>query len=279
MPLTFDFCRPICTVIASLLNPFGARLQRIDDLNSHVSDVSRRPGLNLPSLLSGPRGQFVGAVFIGAMGALALAVSLVGPAPLALCAVLLAFLAASTLATVHLGRGYPHASVGWCNLVTLARLVLVCALLATVFAPASVLMIVGVASVALALDGLDGCLARKQGFESDFGARFDMEVDAALGMVLAIGAWSAGTVGLAVLLLGLPRYGFAAAAWQWPWINKALPARFGRKVVCVVQIVALIALQVPSLSGLPAVIVLLVALVALGWSFGRDLRWLWQSRA
>ena len=208
---------------------------------------------------------------------------LVGPAPGALAMAMAGYLIGVSLVTMSLRRDYPHASLGLCNLVTLGRLVMVCALLAPLVAPGSVRAIIALASVALVLDGLDGWLARRQGYESEFGARFDMEVDAALGMILALNAWVAGAVGPAVLLLGLPRYAFAAAAWRWPWIAGALPERFGRKVVCVLQIVALIALQLPTLlptmAGLPAVAILVAALAALAWSFGRDLLWLWQSRS
>ena len=48
------------------------------------------------------------------------------------------------------------------------------------------------AGFALALDGVDGHLARRFDQVSDFGARFDMEVDAALILVLCIGlSWVA----------------------------------------------------------------------------------------
>ena len=40
-----------------------------------------------------------------------------------------------------------------------------------------------------ALDGVDGWLARRSGIASAFGARFDMEIDALLILVLAVLAW------------------------------------------------------------------------------------------
>lgn len=184
------------------------------------------------------------------------------------------YLLAVVLIATLMQRGYPFAVLGLGNLVTLLRLVLTSAFLAPLVAPGVVPAMVIVALLALLLDGVDGWLARRQGRESDFGARFDMEVDAALGLVLALNVWTAGTLGPEVLLLGLPRYLFALAAWQLPWIGGTLPERFSRKVVCVVQIVALIALQIPALAGAPAVAIFAAALAALAWSFGRDLLWL-----
>ncbi|THF72629.1 MAG: hypothetical protein E8G75_10490 [Sulfitobacter sp. SK025] len=57
-----------------------------------------------------------------------------------------------------------------------------------------------------------------------------------------------------------------------------LPDRFGRKVVCVIQIAALIALQAPVVSGGIALSVTLGAALALIWSFGRDILWLWRHQ-
>ena len=81
-----------------------------------------------------------------------------------------------------------------------------------------------VAALALALDGIDGWLARREGLTSGFGARFDMEVDSALALILALNAWAAGTAGAIVLLIGLPRYAFAAAALAFPWLDRPRPS-------------------------------------------------------
>jgi phosphatidylglycerophosphate synthase len=176
-------------------------------------------------------------------------------------------------------RGFPHPTLGACNVVTLARLALTAALLAPLAGgTAPPMAIVTLAALALSLDGLDGWLARRTAWVSDFGARFDMEVDSGLALVLALNAWTAGMAGLAVLLLGLPRYLFAAALLVFPWLNRPLPDRFSRKAVCVAQIAGLMALQLPVFAGLPAQMIVAAILVALVWSFGRDLVWLWRAK-
>lgn len=58
-----------------------------------------------------------------------------------------------------------------------------------------------------------------------------------------------------------------------------LPDRIGRKTVCVIQIAALIALQVPVLPDVYASAIVTIAALALIWSFGRDILWLWRRRA
>ena len=55
--------------------------------------------------------------------------------------------------------------------------------------------------------------------------------------------------------------------------------RFGRKVVCVIQIAALILLQMPGLMPGQAQVVAWCDVLALIWSFGRDVLWLWGHRA
>lgn len=243
-----------------------------------MSHAPRRPGTALRSLLARPVARFVAAALAGLVVLPPLALLLVGAAPAALALSVVGYLAAAATAAAYMRRHYPHADLGLCNLVTLGRLLLTSALLAPLIAPGTVWGIVAVASSALALDGVDGWLARREARESAFGARFDMEVDTALGVILALNAWAAGVAGPMVLLLGLPRYLFAAAAWPWPWLHRPLPDRYGRKVVCVAQIAALIALQLPALSGAPATAIVIATLVALGWSFGRDVMWLYRNR-
>ena len=65
------------------------------------------------------------------------------------------------------------------------------------------------ASVALVTDAVDGRVARRTGTVSAFGARFDMETDAALLLVLS--TYVARDLGLWVLAIGLARYVFLAA--------------------------------------------------------------------
>jgi hypothetical protein len=116
-----------------------------------------------------------------------------------------------------------------------------------------------------------------EGLTSAFGARFDMETDAAWRLSLRrMSGW--GMTGAEVLILGLMRYVFVLGFWPFPWLAAPLPERFGRKLVCVVQIAALILLQVPDLPRAMALMIAWPAVAALIWSFGRDTLWLWRNR-
>lgn len=184
-----------------------------------------------------------------------------------------------------LPRHYPHPRFGACNTITLLRAGLGATLLTPLLLQggstdiAQSWAIVLVATLALSLDGVDGWLARRDGLSSTFGARFDMEVDAALAFILSLLALADGTVGPVVLVLGLMRYAFVGASWALPWLAAPLPDKMGRKVVCVIQIAALIVLQAPIVTGHLAMAIASGAAVALIWSFGRDILWLWRHRS
>ncbi len=174
----------------------------------------------------------------------------------------------------------PAASLGWAGWVTLTRATLavgVAALTAASFElPTATATLVVLASVALALDFVDGWLARRTATESALGAKLDGEVDAFLILVLSIEV--APTAGGWVLLIGLARYLFLAAGWVFPWLRAPLPRRDWRKTVTAAQGVALVV----AASGVPPLAVsrglLVVALALLAESFGRDVWWLWRHR-
>ncbi len=183
-------------------------------------------------------------------------------------------------------RDYPHARLGLCNIVTHFRATLTAGLAAIVAStvsqasdPALAWSVVAIATIALACDGVDGWAARRSGLSSRFGARFDMEVDSMLALILAVIVWQSGKVGEWVLLLGVMRYLFVVAMWVFPWINRPTPPRFSGKLVCVIQIAALIALIAPWVIGAGAVLIAAAALAAVIWSFGVDLRYLWKTRS
>jgi phosphatidylglycerophosphate synthase len=198
---------------------------------------------------------------------------------LALAASAAVYMGGVALAAALLRRSYPHDRLGLTNVVTLSRMVLVASfvmpLVAGIDYPWTVLAL---ALLALSMDGVDGWLARREGLVSAFGARFDMEVDSALALVLSLLAFASGSAGPLVLVLGLPRYAFAAAGLVFPMLDRPLPDRFGRKVVCVIQLATLIALQLPVLPGAVAAPLVAVAAAGLLWSFGRDIVWLWRER-
>jgi phosphatidylglycerophosphate synthase len=192
---------------------------------------------------------------------------------------LLAYMLAVFVAACGLHRAFPHPRLGLCNVVTLGRLALAGALVAPLAAGIGASWAVfALALLAMSLDGADGWLARRKGFVSRFGARFDMEVDSALALILALNAATGGVAGAMAVLLGLPRYIFVAAGALCPWMRRDLPERFSRKAVCVLQLAVLIALQAPLLPPTLALLLLPVAAVALIWSFATDLVWLWRHR-
>lgn len=180
---------------------------------------------------------------------------------------------------------HPHGGLGPADRVTLARLL--------VALPIGALLLSGVpaadnarwliallGTLALALDGLDGWVARRTGTATPFGARFDMELDAALLLVLSILAWRIGPVGPWVIGIGALRYLFVAAGHFEPRLTGDLPEdQLRRKTVCVLQGAALILAVAPL--GMPGGQVALAALTftALLWSFGVDIAWLLRTGA
>ncbi|RYF81237.1 MAG: CDP-alcohol phosphatidyltransferase family protein [Comamonadaceae bacterium] len=173
----------------------------------------------------------------------------------------------------------PHPRFGPANGITLGRLALVALLAAAVGEPvvnadAFGWAVLGVATVAASLDAVDGPIARRRHEASPFGARFDMETDALLVMVLSALALHLDKAGAWVLAAGAMRYVFVAAAWIWPWLAAPLPERYRRKVVCVVQIVSLILCLCPWLPQPLSAAVAAVGLAALTVSFLLDVVWL-----
>jgi phosphatidylglycerophosphate synthase len=130
-----------------------------------------------------------------------------------------------------------------------------------------------VSTAVMVADGFDGYVARRTGSGSRFGARFDMELDAALLMALSVLVWRDARVGPWVLLIGLMRYAFVAASWIWPELAADLPPSQRRKVVCVIQGVALLVALGPVIPRGVAVVVAAVGLAALVYSFAADVRW------
>jgi phosphatidylglycerophosphate synthase len=171
-------------------------------------------------------------------------------------------------------------SFGPANRVTLGRATLVggvTALVADSFFESSppVTLFVGLTAVALILDGVDGKVARRTGTSTALGARFDMEVDAFLILVLSV--YVSMSMGPWVLLIGGMRYAFVAAARVWPWLNAALPPSTARKTVAAMQGVFLLLAASGYLPWAASFAVTAVALGALVWSFGRDVLWLWRT--
>ena len=165
----------------------------------------------------------------------------------------------------------------WVTLVRATLAVAVAALVADSFARATpVALLVTLAAVALALDLVDGWLARRTGTASALGARFDGEVDAFL--ILALSVYVASSFGAWVLAIGAARYVFGVGEWLVPWMRAPLPPRRWRKVVAAMQGVVL---TVAAADVLPAALTraaLAVALVALVASVGECVWWLWRRR-
>ena len=189
---------------------------------------------------------------------------------------------AMTMAAV-LARGLARGAggrLGPASWVTLARATLavgVAALAADSFTrDTPVALLVTLAAVALALDAVDGRLARRTGTASALGARFDGEVDAFL--ILALSVYVAPAFGAWVLAIGAARYLFLAGEWLLPWMRAPLPPRRWRKVVAAAQGIVLTVAAAEVLPRGLTQALLLAALAALATSVGECTWWLWRRR-
>lgn len=187
----------------------------------------------------------------------------------------------AVLASLIARSWYPpsdQAGFGWANRVTLARATLTIYLAALVplegMLSEHLWTFMGVSLLVLTLDGVDGAVARALGSSTDFGARFDMELDAVFILILCLAVISLEIAGVWVLLIGLMRYGLIVASWRWPWLTHELPASRRRKTICVWQIVTLLIALLPITPRWLASSALLLALALLVYSFAVDTLWL-----
>jgi phosphatidylglycerophosphate synthase len=223
---------------------------------------------------TGPVSGLVGQVLL--LAVMAVTVGL-GPAGW------IAGLTSAALVDATLAHGLirnPAARLGPAGWVTLARATLalgVAALTADSFVRGiPVALYLALATTALALDYVDGEVARRTGTVSELGARLDGEVDAFL--ILALSVYVATIAGAWVLAIGLARYAFGAAGWPLRWMRAELPRRDWRKTVAATQGVVLAVAAADVLPPTLVVAALVTALAMLAESFGRDVLWLWRHR-
>lgn len=190
---------------------------------------------------------------------------------------ILIFTLGATFVVALAERYLAYGSFGPANRVTLARGALIALLLALIGespTTARAWFAVMVASLAVAMDGFDGWLARRRGSSSDFGARFDMETDAVLIFATAALAWQYGKAGSWILAAGLLRYLFAASAYLIPWMRRALPKSRRRQTICVFQALSLVVCLAPALPPAVSYFVAMAGLALLCGSFAVDIVWL-----
>jgi phosphatidylglycerophosphate synthase len=169
--------------------------------------------------------------------------------------------------------------MGPADVVTLGRAALVGGVAALVaeslVGPVPRAVLTALAAVALVLDGVDGRVARNTGTASAVGARFDMEVDSVLVLLLSV--YVAALLGPWVLAIGSAHYALVVARRGLPWLRAPLPPRYWCKVVAVVQGLVLVAAGTGVLPRPVAVLALVVVAALLVESFGREVWELWRS--
>lgn len=223
----------------------------------------------------------IGAAALGLLGAVALVSAATHLSAWFGVKALALFAGAAVCVWRGLQAHVPHARFGAANLVTLLRLALIALLAAGLgepVTPAVAWTALGLSTVAAVLDAVDGPLARRSRQASAFGARFDMETDALLILVLSLLVYALGQAGAWVLAAGALRYAFVLAAWPCPWLAAPLPPSLRRKTVCVVQIVTLIVCLAPIVPPAWSQWIAAAGLAALVWSFAVDTLWLARRR-
>ena len=247
-------------------------------VTSPVTDSTRTA---LASLQASAAAYLAGAGLLG-LGAAWLTWRVQGLAPAYLIQVAASLALTAALVYRALPAHLPRRRFGAANGVTLLRAALTAWLVGYIGYPhglaAAGWWVPGCGGLLLALDGVDGRLARRSGMASPFGARFDMEVDAALILVLAALLYQQGRAGVWILAAGLLRYVFIAAAAVLPWMRRELPPRWRRQTACVVQTAALVAALAPGLAPAWSALLSGLGLGALVLSFAADTVWLYRSR-
>lgn len=175
------------------------------------------------------------------------------------------------LAAQSAGRWAPPGRrFGVANAITAFRVLLLMVLSTLRVSPRAAILLLAL----LALDGLDGAIARKRDEASEFGAQFDMEADALTVLVAGLVIMVSGTVGAFIALPGLLRYVYAIAIHVAPGSRGEAPrSKLGRRAF-VVLMLSLVVCLVPVVPVDGPMAMLSTGLVSFSflrcfhWSFG-----------
>ena len=182
---------------------------------------------------------------------------------------------AAPLALLLGQRRYGVDRLGPADWVTLGRATLTCGVLVAAVGDRPTSVLAALLVPALALDWVDGRVARASGTASELGARLDMEVDALLILVLS---WHVATdVGWWVLGLGLARYLFAAVVWLTPPLQHEPPPRPWCKTVAVLVALVLAAAVLEVLPAAVELLYLVVVSLLLAESFAHEALDRWRA--
>jgi phosphatidylglycerophosphate synthase len=174
------------------------------------------------------------------------------------------------------GRFTAQGDFGSPNALTSLRL-LVALLLATAFHGASGWFWGAAVIALLALDGLDGALARRRGNTSEFGAHFDMETDAFTVLVVVFELWQRGAFATWILTAGLLRYLYVICCALLPPAAGEMPRSLLARYAFLILMLGLatgLALP-PPLGSVGA----LVGTVVVTLSFARSFYFSYASRS
>lgn len=120
--------------------------------------------------------------------------------------------------------------------------------------------------IGLALDGIDGHLARKHKHNSDFGAYFDMETDSFYVAILASFWWLTSIAGVWILFVGFLRYIYVFLLKVFKLEGKKEKStRFAKTIAVVIMIALLTPFALPPFLYTP---ILVIASVLTVYSFG-----------
>ena len=185
-----------------------------------------------------------------------------------------AFIAGGVVVTVLAMRFLSTQTLGLANQITLLRGSLIALLFGLIADYPAPWLVVITASIVLMLDGLDGWIARRFHIANNFGARFDMETDALLLLVLSGLVWQYEQAGPWVLLAGLIRYIFIIFSYFLPFLGQPLPPRRRRQAAFVFQVIALIVCISPIFVQPLSSVIALAGLIVLVVSFSIDVCYL-----
>jgi phosphatidylglycerophosphate synthase len=172
-------------------------------------------------------------------------------------------------------------SLGPANRVTIFRAALVANVGALCLAPGAAAgwAITLLALATFSLDAVDGTVARRYGVASRFGAGFDAELDALFTLILAVLVFRMERAGAFVLVAGAWRYVFLLLMWFWPLFGADLPYSSRRRVVCGVQVGALVLSMSPLVAQPLSGWIAAASVSLLSLSFAIDIAWLVRQHA